>query len=324
MTNTIEKSDDTKIESQLEEIKESSELNEDNINQEVSDTNDIQTVDDTTEVTDSQIDELEIISPGMRLRQLREQRNVSIKHVADRLFLDTRVIEKLEADDYEHLPPLIFIRGYMRNYAKLLDIPPESILDAFDPNSQQPKFRPPIKRKQQASRHDLLPTIGTIAVIIISLVLAIMWKYSPEPVTPPIGLPEPPISEESVFSPVPESLVVSIPESGEPDDLEEPTGEMGDDLEPTAGVADTVDDKTVKIHFKARTWMSITDKTNATLYEGIGNKGKVLALDGTPPFYLKIGNVDGVNVEYKTETNDIRKFPKRKGQRNLFIIGSDS
>ncbi len=319
--------DDTKIEPQSEEIKEtsepdkikeSSEIKGENIVQEISNTDDIQ-------ISVSKPNEPESIPPGMRLRQLREQKNVSIKHVADRLFLDTRVIEKLEADDYEHLPPLIFIRGYMRNYAKLLDIPPESILDDFDPNqlSPAPNLRPPMKRKEQASRHDLLPTIGTISVIIILLVLTALWKYSPEPPTPPIGLPEPPITEESVFPP--ESSMVSIPESGKPaNDFNEPNSESSNNLEPTAEIISTVNDKTVKIHFKARSWMEITDKTNATLYEGISIKGKILSLDGTPPFYLKIGNVDGVNVEYKGETNDIRKFPKRRGQKNLFIIGSES
>ncbi len=318
MTNTIEKSDDTKIESQNEEIKtisepdeikEPSELNQENISQEAN---------QQVQTNDIQIDELETLSPGSRLRQLREQRNVSIKHVADRLFLDTRVIEKLEADDYEHLPPLIFIRGYMRNYAKLFDVKPESILDTFDPNDQQPKLRPPMKRKEQASRHDPLHVMGTVVVIIILLVLAAMWQY-PEP--PPII---PIIPEAGPTIPIEPDLTIPELEESVNNIDNQNNEEVEENITPVVELPPPVNDKTIKVHFKAKAWMRITDKTKASLYEGIGNNGKVLSRDGTPPFYLKVGNVDGIDVEYKGETKDIKEYPKRKGQRNLFIIGNES
>ena len=47
----------------------------------------------------------EKLSPGTRLRQVREQNNLSIKYIADQLYLDIRVIEALEADNYNILPP---------------------------------------------------------------------------------------------------------------------------------------------------------------------------------------------------------------------------
>ncbi|HHB92245.1 MAG TPA: helix-turn-helix domain-containing protein [Thioploca sp.] len=324
MTNTIEKSDETMLKSQdeeikttseLDKIKESSELDKEDISQE--DNQQVQT-------SDIQIDKLDILSPGSRLRQLREQNNVSIKHVADRLFLDIRVIEKIEADDYENLPPLIFIRGYMRNYAKLLDVKPESILDAFDPDSKQPKLRPPMKRKEQASRHDPLHVLGTVVVIIILLVLAAMWQY---PETPPI-LPEtgPSIPIEPV-EPIEPDLTIPVPKPEEivnnsQNNVNEEVEE--NNVEPIAEIIPLVNDKTIKVYFKARAWMRITDKTKASLYEGISNKGKVLSRDGTPPFYLKVGNIDGINIEYKGEIKDIKEYPKRKGQRNLFIVGDES
>ncbi|MFK5968725.1 MAG: DUF4115 domain-containing protein [Candidatus Marithrix sp.] len=317
MTNTIEKNDDTKLESQKKEIKttsepdetkESSELNKEDISQKANQqvqTNDIQT------------DELEILSSGSRLRKLREQNNVSIKHVADRLFLDTRVIEKLEADDYEHLPPLIFIRGYMRNYAKLLNVKPESILDTFDPDDQQPKLRPPMKRKEQASRHDPLHILGTVVVIVILLVLAAMWQY-----------PEPPliIPETGPTIPIEPDLTIPAPELEESvNNIDNQNNEeIEENITPVIELPPPVNDKTIKVYFKARAWMRITDKTKASLYEGIGDNGKELSRDGTPPFYLKVGNVDGIDVEYKGEIKDIKEYPKRKGQRNLFIVGNEN
>ncbi len=338
MTNTIEKSDDTKLESQSEEtkttsepeetkessepeeaktiseseeIKESSESNQKNISQEANQQNEVQ-------INNMEPDELEILAPGLRLRKLREQNNVSIKHVADRLFLDSTVIEKLEADDYEHLPPPIFIRGYMRNYAKLLNVKPESILDTFDPDGQQPKLHPPMKRKEQATRHDPLHIFGTVVVVIILLVLVAMWQY---PESPPII---PMISETGPTIPIEPDLTIPVPEFEETVINNQNNVNIEENIEPIVETIPPVNDKTIKVHFKAKAWMRITDKTKASLYEGIGSVGKSLSRDGTPPFYLKVGNVDGINVEYKGEIKDIKEYPKRRGQRNLFIIGSEN
>ncbi|MBE9562037.1 MAG: DUF4115 domain-containing protein, partial [Proteobacteria bacterium] len=267
-------------------------------------------------------DDFETILPGMRLRQLREKSNVSIKHVADRLFLDVMVIEKLENDDYKNLPPTIFVRGYMRNYAKLLDVKPESILEEFDPDGKQPKLHTQEKRKEQANRHDLLPTLGTISIIIVSLVLVAMWISSPES-TPSIELlPDPQIKEQPIFPP--ESSNTEDPsESGEvaSDSTEQPVNAESTSNDTSEAEIPPINYKTLKINFKARTWMRVTDKTKASLYEGISSSGKILSLDGTPPFYLRVGNIDGVDIEYKGETRSVKAYSK-KG--NLYVIGSES
>ncbi|MDM8566060.1 DUF4115 domain-containing protein [Candidatus Halobeggiatoa sp. HSG11] len=352
MTNIIEKTDDeTKIESQsnetetneietneaeTEEIKESadeivsSEINENpTVDEESPDDKE-----DDSEVIPPGVQlqhntpnpSTEFVPPGMRLRQLREKHNVSVKHVADRLFLDVGVIEKLENDDYEHLPPPIFVRGYMRNYAKLFDIKPESITDDFDPDRKQPKLRPQMQRKEQASRQDPLHIIGTVAIVIISLVLVAIWYSSPES-TPSIELlPDSQINGQPILPPDSPN-VEEPPESGEgtnipteqPTDGEPASGETSEPVVETPAPADN--DKTLKIHFKADAWIRVTDKTNNSLYQGTGKKGTELSRDGTPPFSLRVGNVDGVDIEYKGETKDIKSYPKK---RNLFIIGSDS
>ncbi|EDN72116.1 hypothetical protein BGS_0609 [Beggiatoa sp. SS] len=44
-------------------------------------------------------------------------------------------------------------------------------------------------------------------------------------------------------------------------------------------------------------------------------------MEGTPPFYLKVGNLDGVDIEYQDEIKDIKTFPKRRGRKRLYIVG---
>ena len=70
--------------------------------------------------------------PGMQLAKVREQKGYSQEYVAGKLHLRVRIIELLEADDYEQMPEPVFIKGYLRAYAKLLDIPSEPLLAIFN------------------------------------------------------------------------------------------------------------------------------------------------------------------------------------------------
>ena len=64
--------------------------------------------------------------PGALLREARERLGLSIADAAAHTKLAPRQIEALEADDYQHLPEMAFVRGFVRSYAKLLqlDVPP--------------------------------------------------------------------------------------------------------------------------------------------------------------------------------------------------------
>ena len=75
--------------------------------------------------------------PGARLRRLREARELTVEEVADRLFLEVRIVEALEADRHEALPAPVFVRGYLRQYARLLDTDPAPLLAAYHPPADQ-------------------------------------------------------------------------------------------------------------------------------------------------------------------------------------------
>ncbi|MEX0430840.1 RodZ domain-containing protein [Spiribacter insolitus] len=66
--------------------------------------------------------------PGRLVRDARLRRDMSTDQVAEALHLDRRTVEQLEADDFEALPPLTFVRGYLRAYCHLLDLDPEPVI----------------------------------------------------------------------------------------------------------------------------------------------------------------------------------------------------
>lgn len=70
--------------------------------------------------------------PGMQLARVREKKGYSQEYVAGKLHLRVRIIELLETDDYDQMPEPVFIKGYLRAYAKLLGVPVEPLLEIFN------------------------------------------------------------------------------------------------------------------------------------------------------------------------------------------------
>lgn len=71
-------------------------------------------------------------NPGDVLRQAREQRDWSQAEVAKRLNLTVSSLNNLETGAFDKLPGHTFARGYIRAYAKLMDMDQAPLVAAFD------------------------------------------------------------------------------------------------------------------------------------------------------------------------------------------------
>jgi cytoskeleton protein RodZ len=65
------------------------------------------------------------------LRATRERLQFTVDDVANALHLSREHILALEAGDFDGLGPQVFVRGYLRGYAKLLGLSEQSVLAAF-------------------------------------------------------------------------------------------------------------------------------------------------------------------------------------------------
>ncbi|HET7061853.1 MAG TPA: RodZ family helix-turn-helix domain-containing protein, partial [Nitrosospira sp.] len=71
-------------------------------------------------------------TPGQILRAARLGRGLSIQDVARQLRLSVRQVTALEEDDYSKLSSGTFLRGFVRNYAKLLQLDPAPLLQRIE------------------------------------------------------------------------------------------------------------------------------------------------------------------------------------------------
>ncbi|KZE32637.1 cytoskeleton protein RodZ [Crenobacter luteus] len=71
-------------------------------------------------------------SVGARLKAARESRGLSLGEVADRLKLSLKQLEAIESDHFEALPGAAFVRGFVRNYARYLELDVAPLMQALD------------------------------------------------------------------------------------------------------------------------------------------------------------------------------------------------
>lgn len=72
------------------------------------------------------------VNPGETLRQARESNGWSLAQVALKLNLTVASLSNLEAGAFDKLPGHTFARGYIRAYAKLLDMDQTVLVQQFD------------------------------------------------------------------------------------------------------------------------------------------------------------------------------------------------
>jgi cytoskeleton protein RodZ len=80
---------------------------------------------------------------GVLLRVAREASGLSIDMVAQQLKLAPRQVKALEEGDYTHLPGRTFVRGFVRNYARLVHLDPERVVRALPAGASAPTLEAP-------------------------------------------------------------------------------------------------------------------------------------------------------------------------------------
>jgi len=76
-------------------------------------------------------------SVGSQLSVARLRHGWTVEEAAARTRLHANVIRNLEADRFDKLPSLAYIRGFLRIYARELGLDPKAILREFQPNSSE-------------------------------------------------------------------------------------------------------------------------------------------------------------------------------------------
>jgi cytoskeletal protein RodZ len=70
-------------------------------------------------------------SVGQLLRQRREAKNMSIEEIARSTRVPMSSVERIESDQFDELPGEVFVRGFLKSYAKAVDLDPDEVLARY-------------------------------------------------------------------------------------------------------------------------------------------------------------------------------------------------
>lgn len=77
-------------------------------------------------------EDMELVGPGSMLAEARKNMGLTQKQVAEKLNFRETLVKDIDADNFDKTLPETFNRGYLRNYAKLVDIDVSEVLASYE------------------------------------------------------------------------------------------------------------------------------------------------------------------------------------------------
>ncbi|MEX2607461.1 MAG: helix-turn-helix domain-containing protein [Kiritimatiellia bacterium] len=71
-------------------------------------------------------------TPGQQLKEAREEVGKTLSELAKTTRIGVTQLQGLEADDYSKIPAPMYVRGFLKLYAKELGLRPEPLIDVYE------------------------------------------------------------------------------------------------------------------------------------------------------------------------------------------------
>lgn len=278
------------------------------------------------------------VAPGATLAAARAAERLSVVEVARHLKLSVAQVEALEAGDFERLPGPVFVRGFVRNYARLLKLDADGLLRRIDPelagHTLSPAAPPSVDIPFPPAAPRRWPAFALLALLVL-VVLVLHELYWSEPAVAPVGLtaptpapapavPQPETVEKQNAAPVSTAPVstdpgVSIPQlPAVPAEIEKqgslaPVPEEESQAVPSPLVATPVaapSHGVVHMRFDEESWVEIRDRNGKRIFYELSPKGTERLVAGDPPLAIVIGNARGVRLTFDGRPVELARHTK--------------
>lgn len=249
---------------------------------------------------------------GAVLRRERESQGLSIFDAARALRLSEKQVAALEADDYAKLPGRTFVRGFIRNYARLLQLDPEPLLAhlALEKEDESRQIQAP-SQKISFSEHQSKPWLKWLlmAFVIVSVFSwgVLQWLGPEQANGATSSATEPPPPQPSAAPPAeaPPAAPVSaveLPPAAAPAMVE---------AAPPAGPAVPASAAArLSMSFTGRAWVEVRDRNGKIIHSQNNVAGADQVVEGEAPLSLVIGSAPNVKLIYKGQQVDLSAFAK--------------
>lgn len=298
----------------------------------------------TTEQPHDFQDDSQAVGPGQLLRNAREQLGWTREQVASRIHLRLTLIAAIESDTYDKHTSHTFIRGYLRTYAKLVGIPEETILAAYDKLGLTPPDNIDMQsfsRRSRQQANDSRLKVVTWLVILVLIALSVAWWWqstarrsagdealaatemgatsnTPSATVPPavdvadpVVAPATSAAAATSVDPVASAAATTLPvDASSAVATTAVASSAATATQPAANTAASEPAKVpqLKMSFTADCWLDVKDAKGKTLFSGLKKANDELVLEGPEPLKFIIGAPMAVNIEYQGKSIDMSRY----------------
>lgn len=278
-------------------------------------------------------------SIGGILRAAREEKNIELAELAASLNLAPTFISKIERDDVEGIP-LVYLRGYVRNYSKALGIDSEPLLSLLPPQDAENIQVARELRCVGAARDRRKVKYIAVAIVLLVTLSLLSYMYMTN-------------GAHIVFNGFGQNAVVpvvngfgqndvapSLPDGSDNGDASALSGQVGesvgsddswsrqeveltdndDDIVPLwkqldqatpSQVEDSSYGEALELVLSGDCWIEIKDGSGLSLLTKMGSAGERIQLSGEFPFSILLGNANVVDLWF--EGNQVDLEPHTRG-----------
>lgn len=273
---------------------------------------------------------------GNRLRQAREARGIELQQVANELRLPVRHIEALEAEDLSRLPAASYICGYLRSYAKMVELPSDEIVVNFPGMKEYlasvkstvmpTRMVAPLPEMVEQDSHrgiNVSSAVMLIAAAVIAAILLFQLSGSDDDAAP-AGDKPPAASQENITVPVPPPATAAKspavaqrePEPERPATEATSTApvestapkEAATPVEAAPAAPRSMPLSQLVLQFRGESWIEIFDAANQRLAFELVRRGEVRTINGVAPFRVILGAASEVDVRYNDVVYDMSRY----------------
>lgn len=257
-------------------------------------------------------------TPGSLLLAQRETLELSLQHVADELNLTMHYVRALESDSYDKLPGDVFVKGYIRSYARLLGLDPGQMLDIYREFTTHKLARKEEAIKRHARRHmdKNRPWIifSGVAFVVVAILLWLLNSGDD--------------ADTNVANANADQSISSAIDSMEADSIEAmPLFTTAAVVEDIGGAEDLPGFTTLSWPGDDRLQLSFTQASSVEVEHRGGEEthnevylaGEQLTVQGTAPFSIVLDNAPGVTLSFNGRPADFSSNIKTDNSVRLNI-----
>ena len=271
---------------------------------------------------------------GEQLKLAREARGLAVAEIAQTLKLGARQVLALENGEWQSLPGATFIRGFVRNYARLVQIDPAPLMTQLDGLLQKPADTLAIPETKPAHmmyssagggrRDRLVVVMGVILLAVAALVYFLLpnnlsaWRDSTQSLLDSLARHDEAVpattapAAEPVFPPGATPQQIMNPQAVTP------TDQSAGAARPDQVAADAGNVPQMRFVFEKESWLEVRDRNDFVVFSKRASAGTEHTLSGEGPLSVVVGNAPGVKVFWRGQIVDLA--PHTRGDVARFVL----